>query len=215
MGIYAALYYCGSVDFIPGLRMVKQAWEVICRVAEEGSYGMGMIIGLDEKDLLDLLHSMQGIEISNQNNPYTFILSGTKKAVEHILNKAREEGALRATLMPVSKPYHSAFLKNASPGFARTISDIAFRAPEYPYVSAMDQNVILTGEGLRKDAILNLSRRMNWLKTMNGLLSKGTDLIFECGAGDGLTRNARFIEGKFQSFSVEKLEEFMKSATGK
>ena len=66
-----------------------------------------------------------------------------------------------------------------------------------------------------KEAIMNLSSRMNWMKTMNSLLSNGTDTIFECGAGDGLTRNARFIEGEFQSFSVDKLEKFFESAAGK
>ena len=121
---------------------------------------------------------------------------------------------MRASLLPVSKPYHSRFLKRASPEFAEAIRDLAFMPPEYPYVSAMDQNIITTGEGLRKEAIMNLSSRMNWLKTMNSMLSNGTDMIFECGAGDGLTRNARFIEGEFQSFSVDKLEKFIESAAG-
>jgi [acyl-carrier-protein] S-malonyltransferase len=215
MGIYAALYYSGSVDFLQGLRMVKQSWKVICRVAEGGSFGMGMIIGLDETDLLTLLHGSEDIEISNQNNPYTFILSGSRQRLENILSEAREEGAIRATLLSVSKPYHSSFLKRASPEFAEAISDLAFMPPDYPYVSAIDQNIITTGEGLRKEVILNLSSRMNWLKTMNDLVSNGIDTIFECGAGDGLTRNARFIEGKFQSFSVEKLEKFIETAAGR
>jgi [acyl-carrier-protein] S-malonyltransferase len=215
MGIYAALYYCGSVDFFHGLRMVQQAWETISRVAEGGRFGMGMIIGLDETDLLALLRDIEEVEISNQNNPYTFILSGSRQALESVLKAAREEGAMRANLLPVSKPYHSRFLKRASPEYAEAIKDLSFMPPVYPYVSAMDQNTITTGEGLRTEAIMNLSSRMNWLKTMNTLYSNETDLFFECGAGDGLTRNARFIEGEFQSFSVEKLEKFIELAAGR
>jgi [acyl-carrier-protein] S-malonyltransferase len=214
MGIYAALYYCGSVDFNQGLRMVKQAWDTLCRVTGEGRFGMGMVIGLDEADLVALLQGRKEVEISNQNNPYTYILSGSHREVERVLTAAKEEGAMRANMLPVSKPYHSRFLKRASPEYAETIRDLIFMTPLYPYISAMDQNLIITGEGLRKEVIMNLSSRMNWLKTMNSLLSMGTDMIFECGAGDGLTRNARFIEGKFQSYSIDKLDKFIALAAG-
>jgi [acyl-carrier-protein] S-malonyltransferase len=211
MGIYAALYYCGSVDFLQGLRMVKQAWETLCRATEGGRFAMGMIIGLDKTDLVALLRDRKEVEISNQNNPYTFILSGSRQMVESIMKAALEEGAMRASVLPVSKPYHSRFLEKASPEYAEAIRDLTITAPIYPYISAMDQNRITTGEGLRKEAIVNLSSPMNWMKTMNSLLSNGTDRIFECGAGDGLTRNSRFIEGKFQSFSVDKLDKFIAS----
>jgi [acyl-carrier-protein] S-malonyltransferase len=215
MGLYAAMYYCGSVDFFQGLRMVRQAWETICRVTTGGSFGMGMVIGLNETDLLALIKGMEEVEINNQNNPYTFILSGSRQAIEGVLTAARDEGAMRATLLPVSKPYHSRFLDSAIPDFAGAIQDLSFGDPEYPYVSALDQHIITTGKDLRKEAIMNLSSRMNWLKTMNALLSIGTDTIFECGAGDGLTRNARFIEGDFQSFAVDKLEKFIEATLNK
>jgi malonyl CoA-acyl carrier protein transacylase len=55
---------------------------------------------------------------------------------------------------------------------------------------------------------------MNWLKTMSRLINQGSDNFFECGAGDGLTRNARFIEGDFKSYSVAKLDKFLEAATG-
>ncbi|MBS1234208.1 MAG: Malonyl CoA-acyl carrier protein transacylase [Bacteroidetes bacterium] len=215
MGIYAALHYCGSVDFLQGIKMIKQAWEILCRATEGGRFVMGMIIGLNETDLGTLIQDRKEIEISNQNNPYTFILSGTRQAIEIVLEAAREAGAMRISLLPVSKPYHSRFLKRASPEFAEAIGDIDFMPPLYPYISAMDQNMITTGDGLRKEVIVNLSSRMNWMKTMNSLVSNGSDRIFECGAGDGLTRNARFIEGEFQSFSVDKLEKFIESAADK
>lgn len=215
MGIYAALYYCGSIDFLQGLKMIKQAWEILCRITEGIRFGMGMIIGLDETDLESLIQDKKEIEISNQNNPYTFILSGTHQALESVLAAAMEAGAMHAGFLPVSKPYHSRFLKRASPEFAEAIRDIDFMPPNYPYISALDQNIITTGDGLRKEAIVNISSRMNWMRTMNSMVSIGSDRIFECGAGDGLTRNARFIEGEFQSFSVDRLEKFIESAADK
>ena len=212
MGIYAALYYCGSVGFLQGLRMVRQAWETISQVAADGLFGMGMVIGLTESELSVLLEGMEEVEISNQNNPYTFILSGSRRTVEAVLAAAREEGAMRATLLPVSKPYHSKFLEGASPGYAGAIRALPFKDPEYRYISSMDQHVLTTGEGRRQEARLNLSSRMNWLKTVQCMLASASTLILECGAGDGLTRNARCIGGNFRSFPVDKLETFLEMA---
>jgi [acyl-carrier-protein] S-malonyltransferase len=214
MGIYAALYYCGSVTFSDGLRLLKHAWEVISAAAAGGEYGMGMIIGLEKPDLLKLTRG-HDVEICNQNNRHTFIISGSAPGVVSVLTSARNEGAMRANSIPVSKPYHSHFLKDTASGFSSLIEMIRFRSPDYTYISSIDQHIVVTPDQLRKEVIRNLSCTMNWLETMNFMISRGTDIFFECGAGDGLTRNTRFIDGTFRSFSIAKLDRFLDASREK
>jgi [acyl-carrier-protein] S-malonyltransferase len=126
MGLYAALYYCGSVTFSDGLMLVKNAWELISKATNDGRFGMGMIVGLPENDIVDLLDGSRDVEICNQNNPHTFIISGKAEAVKHILSLAKAEGALRANLLPVSKPYHSDFIRDAAPEFSETLMGKSF-----------------------------------------------------------------------------------------
>jgi [acyl-carrier-protein] S-malonyltransferase len=209
MGIYAALYYCGAIDFRDGLVLISRAWDRITEITQGTEYGMGMIIGLNENDILELFPTDAGIEICNQNNPYTFIISGKKKSVSRVLNSAKEEGAMRTTMLSVSQPYHSGFLKKAEPVFAKSIQNLSFRPSEYNYVSSLDQRILTSGDELREEVIRNLSHKMNWHKTMSFLSAQGTDFFFECGAGDGLTRNSRFIEGSFHAFSVGRTEQFL------
>jgi [acyl-carrier-protein] S-malonyltransferase len=209
MGIYAALYYCGTIDFRTGLMLIKQAWDCISEVTKGSEYGMGMIIGLTENDIQELFRDDSGIEICNQNNPYTFIISGNKKSVTRVLDSAKAEGAMRTTLLSVSQPYHSGFLLKAEPAFAKKIKDYTFRPSEYNYISSIDQRVLTSGDELRNEVIRNLSHKMNWNKTMNFLSAQGSDFFFECGAGDGLTRNSRFIEGNYHAFSVSRIEQFI------
>jgi [acyl-carrier-protein] S-malonyltransferase len=213
MGIYAALYYCGSVTFEGGLLLVKTAWEKISKVTADGKYGMGMIVGLTEPDILDLLHGSGDVRICNQNNLHTFIISGIYDAVLSILSSAKAEGALRANLLPVSKPYHSDFIKGAVPEFSETVRNLTFKDPAYEYISNIGRKIIPASDDLREEVINNLYYRMNWFSTMNFLLTLGVDVFFECGAGDGLTRNFRFIEGNFKSFSVNKLDDFLKAVS--
>ncbi len=211
MGIYAALYYCGSVSFSDGLLLVKYAWDTISAITGKDNYGMGMIIGLEESDLLALIGGATDVEICNQNNKLTFIISGSEAGVEEVLAAARNEGAMRANRLPVSKPYHSHFLKGTASGFSGLIKGISFKSPDFTYISSINQDNIITTDQIRAEVVRNLSCRMNWLETMDWMIRQGTDLFFECGAGDGLTRNTRFIEGAFKSFSVAKLEKFLEA----
>jgi len=214
MGIYAALFYCGSVTFKDGLMLVKSAWEKISKVTADGKYGMGMIVGLSEPDILDLLQGSADARICNQNNLHTFIISGTYDAVAGILSLAKAEGALRTNILPVSKPYHSDFIRDAVPEFSNIVREMTFMDPAYKYISNIGQKIILTPDGLREEVISNLYSRMNWFNAMNYLLALGADVFFECGAGDGLTRNFRFIEGNYKSFSVNTLDDFIKAVKG-
>jgi [acyl-carrier-protein] S-malonyltransferase len=211
MGIYAALYYCKSVSFEQGLMMLKSAWDIISSVTTDGKYGMGMVIGLTESDLLKFIYAESDVEICNQNNPHTFIISGKLAAVENVLEASKNEGAMRASLLPVSKPYHSQFLNKSTLEFAKIINQLTFLDPAYKYISALDQQIIDTTDGLKKEVISNLPSRMNWFATMNYLLKLKTNYFFECGAGDGLTRNTRFIDGEFKAYSISRIDRFIVS----
>jgi malonyl CoA-acyl carrier protein transacylase len=97
------------------------------------------------------------------------------------------------------------------PDFSEMVYSIAVNKPEISYVSTVDQKIIDTPDGIRNELIRNLPSRMSWIKTMKKLLDLGSDMIFECGPSDGLTRNARFIEGNYSSFSVIKLDKFLQA----
>jgi [acyl-carrier-protein] S-malonyltransferase len=209
MGIYAALYYCGSVSFQVGLQMVRAAWESISRSTAEGDYGMGMIVGLSEEDIDNIIGKHNRVWICNRNNPHTYIISGERKGIDHVLTLAHEEGALRSNILPVSKPYHTSILGDAILDFSRLLDELALLDPAYPYISSLDQQEIISAGGLRQELIRNLYHRMNWYDTMKKLIDLGTGIFFECGAGDGLTRNFRFIDGKVKAYSIDSLELFI------
>lgn len=209
MGIYAALYYCGSVSFEDGLRLVKRAWDLISEAASGGKYSMGMIVGLTDTDIQNMITDDKDVVICNQNNPHTYIISGKDEGVKSVLSMAREEGALRANLLPVTKPYHTDVLRDAIPGFTKFLDNITVKAPSYPYLSSLDQGILLTNDDLRQELIKNLYHKMDWYGAMKKMIEHGMEVFFECGAGDGLTRNFRFIDRKVKSYSVNKINDFI------
>lgn len=208
MGIYAALYYCRAYNFTDGLLMIRTAWDQICRATQRGNHGMGMIVGLNEEDICHLDDYGKGVVICNRNNPHTYIITGELDAVNALLSAAREEGALQARLLPVTKPYHSALLHSAKEGFDLAIRGFEIKDPDRVYFSTVNMVEIGTGNGLRKELVQNIYSRMNWYETMRLLIGRGIASFYECGAGDGLTKNFRFIDGVTRAYPVEKRELF-------
>ena len=209
MGIYAAIYYCSSVGFRDGLMLVKKAWDSISNACQGKRYGMGMIIGLSESEIRNWCAAEGTTWICNQNNPHTFIISGANEAVERILSRAKDEGALHTNHLPVSMPYHTDVLRAASVSFRDDIEKMDFNDPLFPYISGINGQVISSAADLREELIRNIYHHMNWFETMNQLARQGTGIFFECGAGDGLTRNFRFIGENFKAYSIDKLEQFL------
>ena len=208
MGIYAAFSYAGAISFETGLLLLQQAWRLICQAAEGEEYGMGMIVGLSEEDIREMIRDRDVI-LCNRNNPHTCILSGHRKGIREVLDLAREEGALRANLLPVSKPYHTPVLKKAARGFEDYLKKFVVKDPSLPIVSALDTRVLDKGGDLRQELVRNLYYPMNWLGAMKKLLGLGAEVFLECGLGDGLTRNFRFIDQKVKAISADKLDLFL------
>jgi [acyl-carrier-protein] S-malonyltransferase len=148
------------------------------------------------------------VEICNTNNRHTYIISGLKNAVNNSLESFKEEGALKISLLPVSKPYHSAYLKDCPKLFEQSITGIRFSDPEFPYLSSLDQRILISSSDIREEVIKNLASRMNWQNTIEKIISLGVNQILECGSGDSLSRNSRFIEGSFRAIPANSISEF-------
>jgi [acyl-carrier-protein] S-malonyltransferase len=211
MGIYAALYYCGTISFTDGLQIIKSAWENISKVTMDRNYGMGIVVGLDQNDIMKFIREVQGVDICNRNNPHTYIISGIKEDVERILDLSKSEGALNAKLLPASKPYHSKYIMPAENGFANDLKNIQFKNSSDKYISTINRKAKSSGEELKIEVIRNIYTKINWFETIQAALAMGVNSIYECGAGDGLTQNSRFIPGNFKSYTFDKLKKFLNS----
>jgi hypothetical protein len=57
-------------------------------------------------------------------------------------------------------------------------------------------------EDLKIEVINNLFTPLNWYKTQIALLQLGVNVFIECGFGNGLVKNAKFIEGNYKFYSA-------------
>ncbi len=206
MGIYAALYHCGSVDFKTGLLMIKKAYSCVENNLPDTTSSMCVIGGLSYEDVEALIRSFQAdVFIINQNSEFSFLLSGNKKVLIKVLENATAIGALQARMLPVTHPYHAPFLKNASVEFHNELLSMKITGNRYSLISAIDNHIIINKEEIITELTRNIYCGFNWYSLITFLLKNGVSTFIECGAGESLYKMGKFIEGDFVIYNLKKL----------
>lgn len=206
MGIYAALYHGNAISFAGGLLLIRKAYEEIKKCCDSISFGMATIVGLNQNDLEQIIiQNAENVEIINKNGDYSFVISGIYNEINNIADICHQEGALHIRLLPVGSPYHSRFMIKAAGEFGKFVNQTEINDSEFDIVSIINQRMIKNADDIRKELMANICSKINWFRTMNFMIERGINTFIECGAGDNLTKIARFIEGDFQIYPMNKL----------
>ncbi len=117
MGLYAALYTGGVIEFDEGIRLIIQAYNISKSVVRDMDSGMGSIIGLTKEEIngIILKHKLEA-EIANTNSVHSHLVTGRIRTVNRLLELARTTGALHVSMLNVNTPYHASMLKESTSG---------------------------------------------------------------------------------------------------
>jgi malonyl CoA-acyl carrier protein transacylase len=205
MGIYAAIYSAKSIDFIAGLEIIKMAYHEMQAFLGDKEFGMGIVIGLSVNDIqLHLKSSTTDVELINANAEFSHVISGEFNEIVKMLDIFKEEGALNTKLLKVSSPYHSKYVIEAAKNIGKRIQEFTINTPVFPVISLIDQKTILNSEDVAAEISRNIDHSLDWYKTMQFLIAHKATTIFECGAGNGLYKNGKFVDGDFQIYPITK-----------
>jgi malonyl CoA-acyl carrier protein transacylase len=212
MGIYAALYHTGSVDFSTGLNLIVQAYNHIRLSCQGPRCGMASIIGLEKKDIEHIISTcLLNVEIINNNGFHSFVISGNAADIAETVKLCRYEGAIHTRIIPVSVAYHSYHLKEAAANFGKMLPAMNIKAANTGLISIINQRVFSSREEILLELQQNLCSKINWMATMQVMLEKGITTFVECGTGETLYKIGKFIEGNFKIFTFKSLYKLIKS----
>ncbi len=211
MGLYAALFHAESIIFEQGLDLITRAYDGIRSVTADLQFGVGVISGLSQADVRNLIDGHHDIEIINVNNRHNLLISGYESSVKKILSLAREQGALNNKYLTFHSPYHSRFMDRAAKEFREYCSTMTIYDPLYPVISTVDRREITSWQDVSRDLSDNINRNINWLETMNFMIGAGVDAFVECGPGKSLYRMAKFIDGNFDVYNLNNLHDLLDS----
>ncbi len=190
MGQYSAMVAAGVISLADGLRLVRERGRQMQASGGDRQGAMAAVIGLDDARLPDLVAagSKSGIlTVANRNGPGQVVVSGEKDAVDAAATAAKDLGARRAIVLPVSVAAHSPLMAQAAEGMARVLASVPFADPTIPLVANSDARPLTTAAQARAELVEHLTRGVDWIAAVERMTGAGVTTFVEVGPGKVLT----------------------------
>jgi [acyl-carrier-protein] S-malonyltransferase len=205
LGEFAALVCAEVLQFEDAVRLVHFRGQAMQRAVPAGVGAMAAILGLDdaqvERVCLDAAQA-DVVEAVNYNIPGQVVIAGHAAAVQRAVVLAKDRGAKRAQILPISVPAHSSLMRGAARQLESRLADIELRAPSCRYISAVDAAEHSDPADIRATLVRQLASPVRWSQTVQTLLQRASTLI-ESGPGKVLTSLNRRIGGAGSCFALE------------
>ncbi|MGZ5084172.1 MAG: ACP S-malonyltransferase, partial [Usitatibacter sp.] len=137
LGEYSALVAAQSIRFEDALPLVRFRAQAMQDAVPEGVGGIAAILGLEDGALADVCAgAAQGevVEPANLNSPGQVVVAGHRGAVERAMALAKEKGAKRAVMLPMSAPSHCSLMKPAAERLRARLEELEVRKPVIPVI---------------------------------------------------------------------------------
>ncbi len=188
MGQYSAMVAAGVISLDDGLRLVRERGRQMQASAEDGA--MAAIIGLPDENVAALEQAGRALgqfTIANRNSPGQIVVSGERAAVDGAAENARELGAKRAIVLPVSVAAHSPLMADAAEGMKRVLADVDFTDPSAPLLANADARPLDHRRGLPSRAGRAPDAGVDWVGGREHVCA-GSRLLRGGRAGQGPDR---------------------------
>jgi [acyl-carrier-protein] S-malonyltransferase len=206
LGEYSALVAAEALRFEDALPMVRLRAQAMQEAVPEGTGGIAAILGLDDAKLPEVLAAAaQGevVEAANLNSPGQVVIAGHRTAVERAMALAKERGAKRAVMLPMSAPSHCSLMKPAADRLREALDRIEVRRPVVPVVHNRFVEAFEDPARIKLALIEQLDHPVRWIETVQFLAAHGVQRVVECAPGKVLTGLNKRIAGELQGAAIQ------------
>ena len=205
LGEYSALVAAGSLAFGDAVPLVRFRAQVMQDAVPAGVGAMAAIMGGDDDAVAAACaEAAQGqvVEPVNFNAPGQIVIAGHREAVERAIIIARQKGAKRGVMLPVSAPFHSSLMKPAKDKLAARLAQVAFAAPNIPVIHNVDVAEHVAPDEIRAALAQQAASPVRWTATVRRMAGHGVTQIVECGPGKVLAGMSRRIAEGVEAFAL-------------
>lgn len=198
LGEYSAHAVAGTFSLADTAHLLRIRGNAMQAAVPVGVGAMAAIIGLEDDAVkaicTNATSATSGVcQIANDNGGGQLVISGSKIAVETAAEAAKEAGAKRALLLPVSAPFHCALMQPAAEAMAMALSNVKVNAPVVPVVTNVDVTPETNPQALVDLLVKQVTGQVRWRETIEWFGANGVTTLAEIGSGKVLTGLARRI----------------------
>ena len=197
LGEYSALCAAGTFSVADTARLLRRRGLAMQAAVPVGEGAMAAVLGLDIAAVRALAADAAEGEVcaaANDNDPAQVVVSGHKAAVERAAALAKERGAKRALLLPVSAPFHCELMEPAAREMEAALAEVSMSDPVVPVVANVLAGPTSDADDIRARLVEQVTASVRWRESVAWMAGVGGVTSFwEIGAGKALSGMIRRI----------------------
>ncbi len=205
LGEYSALCAAGSLTLADTARLLRIRGKAMQEAVPVGQGAMAALLGLDftaAKAVAEQAAQGEVCQAANDNDPSQVVVSGSKAAVERACVLAKEAGAKRAMLLPVSAPFHCALMQPAADVMAEALAEVTINAPKVPLIANVIAEATTDPDQIRDLLVQQVTGSVRWRESVLWASAQGVTEAYEIGAGKALSGMIRRINRDLACMAV-------------
>ncbi|MCD6581645.1 MAG: ACP S-malonyltransferase [Desulfuromusa sp.] len=197
LGEYSALVAAGALAFSTAVQIVRQRGTFMQEAVPVGVGAMAAIMGIEGEELSQLCQDAAAGEVvapANFNCPGQVVIAGHTAAVERAIVLARERGAKRALLLPVSAPFHSSLMAPAAQRLQTELELINVAPLTCPVVSNVEAIPYQEESKVKVLLVEQVCAPVRWDESIQRMKDLGITKYVEIGPGRVLSSLIKRID---------------------
>src|SRR3546814_22293 len=184
LGEYTALCAAEALDLATTARLLKLRGRAMQAAVPVGEGAMAALLGADlekAQAIADAAAQGEVCTVANDNDPSQVVISGHRSAVERAVPLAKEMGAKRAVLLPVSAPFHCPLMQPAADAMAKALAEADLRTPLVPVYANVLAAPIADPDDIRARLVEQVTGMVRWRESVAAMADAGVDEFAEIG----------------------------------
>ena len=197
LGEYSALAISKAISVSDAARLLRARGLAMQDAVPAEVGAMAAILGLNFATVQSLAVEAQAAGIcqaANDNDPSQVVISGEKTAVELAIELAKNSGAKRVIMLPVSAPFHCDLMAPAAEKMKIALEAIKIKPPIVPIVSNVSAHAISDPTEIKKLLVSQVTGSVRWRESIMWMAKNNVDEIWEIGSGKALSGMIRRID---------------------
>jgi len=210
LGEYSALTAAGAFSLGDAAWVLKMRGQSMQQAVPVGQGGMAALIGVDLAVAKEIAAEAAGEDVctaANDNAPGQIVLSGSASAIDRAVKIAKEKGAKRSIVLPVSAPFHCELMAPAADVMSSVLAGLTLQPPVVPVVANVTAAPEEDPAVIRRLLVEQVTSRVRWRECILKMRELGVDTFVEVGTGKVLTGMIRRIDKELAGMSVQSADD--------
>lgn len=184
LGEYTALCAAGAFDLATTARLLRLRGQAMQAAVPVGQGAMAALLGADltkAQAIADAAAEGEVCTVANDNDPSQVVISGARAAIERAVEIAKDHGAKRALLLPVSAPFHCPMMQPAADAMAEALAGVNLQAPLVPVYANVTAAPVSDPDAIRALLVEQVTGMVRWRESVLAMFDAGVVDFVELG----------------------------------